>query len=193
VERHGLRVTSVARTVVDLARTEPLPSAVAAADHALRHGWCTRADVLEEAAAVPRRVRGRPAASLVARLADPLSMSVGESLSRTQMFLLDLPRPRLQVPHADEDGLIGVVDFDWGGVVGEFDGRVKYRIPPDVDRRQAGRVLWQEKRREDRLRRRAAVARWVWDDALVRQRLARVLAPHGIRPQVRNSWFDLGG
>ncbi len=136
---HGLRVTPAARTVVDLARTGSLPSAVAAADHALRHGLCTLADLRAEVDAVPPRVRGRPAAGLVVDLADADSMSVGESLSRVQMFRLGVPRPRLQVPHDDDQGLIGVVDFDWGGVVGEFDGKVKYRVPPGASRRRRRR------------------------------------------------------
>ncbi len=66
-------------------------SAVAAADHALRHGLCSLAELRAEADAVPPRVRGRPAAALVADLADADSMSAGESLSRVQMFRLGLP------------------------------------------------------------------------------------------------------
>lgn len=188
----GLRVTGVARTVADLARTGSLPTALAAADHALRHGLCTGEDLTAQARAVPPRTRGRPVAALVADLADGGSMSCGESLSRARMFTLGLPRPRLQVEHEDADGLIGVVDFDWGGVVGEFDGRVKYRVPEGADPREAGEVLWREKRREDRLRARSRVARWTWDIALDGPRLADVLASVGIRPTPRASWFDLG-
>ena len=188
----GVRVTGVARTVVDLARTGGLPSAVAAADHALRHGLCSRADLRAEADAVPPRVRGRPAAALVADLADADSMSVGESLSRVQMFRLGVPRPRLQVPHDDDQGLIGVVDFDWQGVVGEFDGKLKYRVPPDATPEEAAEIVWREKKREDRLRVGSRVARWTWEVALDRDRLSRVLAAQGVRPHPRASWFDLG-
>ena len=31
--------------------------------------------------------------------------------------------------HEDSAGLIGYVDFDWDGVVGEFDGKLKYKVP----------------------------------------------------------------
>jgi hypothetical protein len=189
---HGIRVTGVARTVVDLARTGSLASGVAAADHAVRHGLCTLADLRAEVDAVPPRVRGRPAAGLMAELADADSMSAGESLSRVQMFRLGLPRPRLQVPHDDELGLIGLVDFDWGGVVGEFDGRVKYKVPPDADPQEAAEIVWREKKREDRLRVGSRVARWTWEVALDRDRLGRVLAAQGVRPSPRTSWFDLG-
>jgi hypothetical protein len=189
---HGLRVTSVARTVIDLARTSSLPTAVAAADCALRYGLCTRSQLRAEADAVPGRVRGRPTAGLVVDLADGDSMSAGESLSRVQMFRLGIPRPRLQAKHSDAAGLIGYVDFDWDGVVGEFDGKVKYGIAPDADPEEAARILWREKRREDRLRVDSRVARWTWAIALDKDQLAQVLAAQGVRPTPRVSWFDVG-
>lgn len=192
VARNGLLVTPVARTVADLAWKESLATAVAAADHALRHGLCTRSDLRAAADAVPRRVRGRPAATLVVELADPDSMSVGESLSRVQMFLLGIRRPRLQVAHEDDQGLIGLVDFDWDGVVGEFDGKLKYRVPPGAGPEEAAEIVWREKKREDRLRVRSRVARWTWDVALDAARLAGVLAAQGVKADPRASWFDLG-
>ncbi len=188
----GLLVTPVARTVVDLARTGSLATAVAAADHALRHRLCTPVELAAEVTAVRPRSRGRSAATLVRDLADPASMSAGESLSRVQMFLLNLPRPQLQVEQEDDAGLIGLTDFGWPGVAGEFDGRVKYRVPEGADPQSAGEVVWAEKRREDRLRRRVLVARWVWSVAMDRPALARVLAEVGVRPQPRCTWFDLG-
>lgn len=191
VDIGGVLVTPVARTIADLACRASLPSAVAAADHALRHGLCTLGDLRAAADAVPPRVRGRPAAALVVDLADEDSMSAGESLSRVQMFRLGIPRPRLQVRHDDEQGLIGFVDFDWDGVVGEFDGRLKYRVPPGAGPEEAAEVVWREKKREDRLRVGARVARWTWDVALDAPRLAGALAAQGIRPDPRASWFDL--
>ena len=119
----GIRLTGVARTVVDLARTGSLASGLSAADHALRHGLCTRSELSDAAAGVPARVKGRPSGLLVADLADARAMSPGESLSRAAMFGLNLPRPDLQVVVRDEDGVAGVADFGWPGVVGEFDGR----------------------------------------------------------------------
>lgn len=188
----GIRVTSAARTVVDLARTSSLVSAVAAADHALRHGLCSREQLLAEVQAVPRRVRGRLTAQLVNALADPASMSAGESLSRVQMFLLNLPKPELQREMRDEAGLIGFVDFGWDGIVGEFDGKVKYGVPEGSSAAEAAEALWREKQREDRLRRRGRVVRWVWSTAIDRNRLGAHLANHGIRPLPTNTWIDLG-
>ncbi|GAA4125515.1 hypothetical protein GCM10022415_32470 [Knoellia locipacati] len=192
VDVDGLLVTSVARTVVDLARTGTLHDAVTAADHALRHGLCTRAELLDEATSIPARGHGRGAAGLVAELADGRSMSHGESLSRVQMFVLRLPRPELQVAFHDDLGHIGDTDFGWKGVAGEFDGRLKYRVPPGGSAQDVERVVWAEKKREDRLRRQARVARWVWAEAVQKYRLAAILAQVGITPERRSAWFDLG-
>lgn len=193
VELHGVLVTPVARTVVDLARSGSLFTAVAAADHALRHDLCSSADVAAEVAEIPRGGPGRVRAALVRDLADPLSMSPGESLSRVQMFRLNLPRPQLQHEVRDDDGVAGVGDFWWEGVVGEFDGKLKYRVPDGASAEEAAEVVWREKKREDRLRRRAQVARWIYPDALDPRRLAKILAVAGITPVTRPSWFDLGG
>lgn len=190
---HGVHVTPVDRTVVDLARTESLETAVVAADHALREDMCTIDELRGLVENIPKRGRGRSRAQLVVDMADPASMSVGESLSRVRMFQLNLPRPRLQVAHSDDRGLIGVVDFDWNGVIGEFDGKLKYAIPDGTDPAEAAEIVWREKQREDRLRRlENKVARWVWADALVPARMAAILAKEGIRPQARNAWFDVG-
>jgi len=186
----GLQVTSPARTVLDLARTTSLANGLAAADHALRHGLCTVSELTAELAAVPRKAPGRARATLVCDLADARSMSAGESLSRAQMFLLNLPRPDLQVPFSDVDGHVGDVDFGWENIVGEFDGRVKYAVPEGLPGDQAGRVLWAEKTREDRLRRLGlAVARWTWRDACDARRLLSILMSAGVKPQRRSTWF----
>lgn len=173
-------------------RPGALVSAVAAADHALRHGLCTAADLAVEVAAIPARANGRVRAALTRDLADPLSMSPGESLSRVQMFVHNLPRPVLQVKIHDDEGLVGIGDFGWEGVVGELDGRLKYRVPEGASPEEAGEVLWREKRREDRLRRQVLVARWVWLDALRSHGMLASLARVGIRPVTRPLWFDLG-
>lgn len=196
VSINGILITPPAKTLADLARLDSLDNALAAADQALRRGLCTHADLHDEIAAIPPRSRGRRAAHLLSLLVDSGSMSAGESLSRLQMFRLNLPRPELQVEFADEEGLIGFTDFTWRGiagatVVGEFDGRIKYRLDPAAPQDQVERVLWEEKLREDRLRKQARVARWTWAHAWDRVKLARELARHGIRPLPRNTWFDL--
>lgn len=187
----GVELTSVARTVVDLARTEALRDAVAAADHALHHRLCTLAELDSELAGLEPGVPGRARAHLALDLADSRSMSVGESLSRVEMFRLNLPRPRLQVRVEDVNGLVGICDFGWEGVMGEFDGRRKYGVAEGASSADAERVLWAEKRREDRIRARGnRMARWGWADAVRPERMARILAVQGILPRARNTWFS---
>lgn len=128
------------------------------------------------------------------QLADPASESPGESLSRVQMFRHGIPRPQLQVPLEDDGGPFGRGDFGWDGeVVGEFDGRTKYRVPENADPARAGEILWREKQREDRVRRMGRrVARWVFRDAARGHPMVTVLAKVGVRPVTPRAWFDLG-
>ena len=69
---------------------------------------------------------------------------------------------------------------------------MKYRVPEGGDADAATEAVWREKKREDRLRRRVDVARWTWEVALDRRRLAARLAEHGIHPLPTNTWIDLG-
>ncbi|MBO1756308.1 hypothetical protein [Allobranchiibius sp. CTAmp26] len=185
---NGIAVTGPARTVVDLGRTTPLICALAAADAALRARLCTRADLARELGDVAPRERGRGAAVTVVLLADGRAESPGESLSRARMWELGLPQPELQVPLRDEHGAYGRADFGWDGVIGEFDGRLKYGVDHAGDGAIQD-VLWREKVREDRIRRHASVARWTWDDALRTRPMARILEAAGILPDSpRTPW-----
>lgn len=170
-----LRVTSLARTVVDLGRSLPLAQAVAAGDSAL-----TRIDRREL-----ERVLGRQAgrtgigrARRVVRLLDPRSESAGESYSRVVLHLAGLPAPELQYRVCMPDGrFVARTDFGWPelGVLGEFDGKKKYGKLLRRPGQTAEDVLVEEKRREDRLRALGwIVIRWMWrdlqqSDALVQQ------------------------
>ncbi|MGJ9373609.1 hypothetical protein [Nesterenkonia sp. CF4.4] len=99
-------------------------------------------------------------------LADGLSESAGESLSRVRMLDLGFEPPQLQVSF--ELGVaLARVDFYWPGVgvVGEFDGKLKYTRGAGLSGAPAEETVWQEKLREDALRARGLkVVRWVWDD-----------------------------
>lgn len=99
-------------------------------------------------------------------LADARSESAGESLSRVRMLDLGFEPPQLQV-NFDLGGTLARVDFYWPsvGVVGEFDGRLKYTRAAGLGASPAEQVVWEEKLREDALRARGLkVVRWVWDD-----------------------------
>ena len=190
VEIGGQKVTPLLRTLVDTARFEKLYDSVAALDHALHHKLCDREALEVEYARLEPGVKGRARARLAIDLADARAMSVGESLSRVQMFRLNLPRPELQVEVTDADGLVGTCDFGWGRVMGEFDGRNKYGVRKGMDPKKAEEVVWSEKRREDRIRATdRKMARWVWVDALRPSQMQRILAAQGVRAQARNTWF----
>jgi hypothetical protein len=189
----GLRVTTVARTVVDIARTSSLREAVAMADAAL-HGLRDRAgrvirppvskdDLLAELGDA-RSGKGVVKARVAIELADGASESVGESVSRVGFHLLGLPAPKLQATFSDRFGKIGTVDFWWPEfrLIGEFDGEVKYDDPVFLGGRTPQEALHDEKRREDRLRALGnGVTRWGWNTAMSPPRLRDQLVAAGLR------------
>jgi very-short-patch-repair endonuclease len=163
----GADVTTLARTVVDLARHSRRDGLVAA-DAALREHLVTPED-LGKALTTAVGWPGVRAAREVVRLASPLAESPLESLVRLALHDDGFPPPQLQVRIAWYR-----VDFAWPRqrVIIEADGRVKY----------SGDELWREKRREHELRRRGyTVIRVLWTDVLtgwpvIRQMLAAALA-----------------
>jgi very-short-patch-repair endonuclease len=121
--RHGLRVTSPLRTVVDCARELSTADAVVIADSALRKGLVS-IDELRSAAAA---ARGRHAARLrrVVVMTDPRCGSVLESLLRVLLVQAGLSLDRTQWTIRDDDGsFVAVVDFAWLGarLIVEADG-----------------------------------------------------------------------
>ncbi len=117
----GVRVTSPARTLVDLASCLPMADAVAAADHSVREG-------LLSLAALDDRVRAtRGPGSLKPRclvaLCDPAAESAIESLLRVELRLGGLPLPDLQLQIPTPAGIVRV-DFGWprARLVVEVDG-----------------------------------------------------------------------
>lgn len=182
VQVDGLLVTGPARTVVDLARTSTFVTGLAAADHALHHQLTTHADLAAALDELGTR-RGARAARRVLEHASGLAESAGESLSRGRMIEIGIPLPTLQQPLKDVRGPVGRVDFWWRHLrlIGEFDGRIKYRVDGVEDRRALEERLWAEKLREDRLRAGGArMVRWTWDVALDRNRFAAHLATAGL-------------
>ena len=165
VDINQFAVTSLPRTVIDMAATAPFGRAVCMVDAALRrsengefrrvHG--IRATDTPSLLGLLARLAPFPGvarAKLAIEFGDGLSGSIGESISRVNMHLADFPPPQLQVPFYDSDGLIGYTDFYWPDirVIGEFDGRVKYGNATYARGRLPEEVVWAEKLREDRLR-----------------------------------------
>ncbi|MEV0028696.1 hypothetical protein [Nocardia sp. NPDC050793] len=162
----GLRVTSAARTVIDLARTVPFEQAVVIGDSALRLGKTTRAELSGQLARAAGRP-GAPAARRVVEFLDGRSESAGESRSRVVLDVAGLPRPEPQAVLESPSGrFIGRVDFLFPalGVIGEFDGLMKYGAALRGSR-TAEEVVVAEKAREDELRAFGwLVVRWTWSD-----------------------------
>lgn len=171
----GLPATTLGRTILDVGRHEPLGWAVATGDAAMRLGLTGEA--LDAALASARR---RPFVGRARRaigLLNPLAESAGESISRITMMLAGLPEPVLQPRIVLPSGEVVYPDFGWldRGVVGEFDGLVKYgRLVPQGE--VPADVLVREKIREDGLRSLGlTVARWVWATACDRVALGNTV------------------
>lgn len=165
VDIDGVRVTSLTRTVIDHARSSSFSAGVVTADAALREGGLSP-DGLRDMLEWQRDWPASRRASRVTRFADGRSESVGESRGRVHIHAAGLPAPELQVDITDELGrFVARADFvfDEHRTIGEFDGRMKYRVAnagPDLER-----VVWAEKRREDALRALGyEVVRFTWDD-----------------------------
>lgn len=198
----GLTVTAPARTVVDLATTTPLLSAVVAADAALhvdrRTGRSlttpTEVRALTEAM-MPFRGMRKVQSALDA--STTLSDSVGETVCRLILAELGFTAPTLQVEFRDGKGLIGYVDFTWrhARVLLEFDGEVKYTDPRYTKGLSSSQVVVREKNRENRLRALGYhVVRADWNALRNPALLLRLLFDAGLTPIdpttiVRRPWL----
>jgi len=178
----GLRVTTLARTVIDIGRTSSLETAVAVADAALRgtvggvHGTRRRPVSISTLWAELARLGSAPGVAKCRRVlsfADANAASPGESLSRVTMLTLGLPRPILQHDFFDKHGRM-TVDFWWPEfrLIGEFDGAAKYLREEYSGEKSIAERLLDEKAREDRLRALdTTVVRWGWAEASSRSKL----------------------
>ncbi|MFI8772790.1 hypothetical protein ACIGKQ_11585 [Gordonia sp. NPDC062954] len=180
------QVTSLARSVCDVARMGTLVQAVCVLDSGLHLG-VTTAELDTQLKLLSRR-RGIAMLRSALVLANGLSESVGETVSRVGLADCPLiPVPELQVEiEVELGGRRQTVrgDFGWRDrsgrlrVVGEFDGRFKYhRTKPFADDRLPEDVIYDEKLREDAIRATGPqVVRWTWSDA----RRPKVLHPRVI-------------
>lgn len=189
VEIDGLLVTSLVRTVIDLAVASAAPSALAAMDAALhvdrfdrQPTRLTPAELLDSwEARLP--FRGHARARDLIDFSVPNADSPIESASRWNMRVIGCPIPILQQSHFDAQGFIADTDFSWPefDTVGESDGDQKYLDPAFRNGRSADRVVLDEKIREDRLRALPKiVVRWRWAVALSPRLLRSRISSAGI-------------
>jgi len=129
IKRYGLPVTSVARTVVDLARTSPFLAGVVVADSALHARKTTHSELVSVVAACSNWPGAERARHVIA-FSDHRSESVLESCARVTFDDYGLPAPDLQV-EIGEERFMARVDFYWPGhmTIAEADGMVKYADP----------------------------------------------------------------
>ena len=166
----GMSLTSRPQTVVDMAAYLPFEQAVPAMDRVLRpdpvhHRLPLTKDQLRDLAKRLPAMARQTRAMRVIDFGNPGSESAGESYSRAVLHRQGFPIPELQHEFITSAGRFRT-DFYWKeqGLVGEFDGAVKYgangsMLSPSWD------TLVQEKRREDAIRA-AGVGfiRWSWRD-----------------------------
>ena len=124
--RFGVPVTTVSRTVVDLARTLSFGEGVVVADSALRQKLTSKKALGTVLADCPRWP-GIRQASAVVEFADGLAESVLESIARVLFRDCGLPAPELQA-ELGRDGVSYRVDFRWKlyRTIAEVDGKLKY-------------------------------------------------------------------
>ncbi|MDI2098532.1 hypothetical protein [Ruicaihuangia caeni] len=182
----GLRLTSLPRTLVDMAAVLPLAAGVAMADSALFVGRgearCTAGEVLE---ALARRgpMRAHRRVARMIELARTCAESPLESASRVVIIECGFPLPDLQREFCDGAGLIGRPDFAWPQhrLVGEADGELKYLDERYRGGRSVEQVVLDEKYREDRLRALGfRVVRWGWRDVMKPEQLCAKLEAAGL-------------
>lgn len=149
--RGAYRVTTAARTLVDLGRTWPEIHAVAAVDAALLRRLTTRPE-LEQILARQASVPGIPRSVRAVALADGRAESWLETCGRLVFAALGLPPFVPQVELWVDGRLVKVADgwYPDAALAVEFDGRVTYERPGYG--RTPEEELWREKRAEDLLR-----------------------------------------
>jgi hypothetical protein len=159
----GVTVTSLAETVIDIARVATFAQAVAMGDAALWRAQNPRdaagkpglaMDELEWALNNSRERRGVARARRVLDFIDGRANRPGESLARVTMAELGVPAPVLQHLVVMPDKTRYYLDFYFAefDVGFDFDGRMKYVDPAFRGGRTAEQVVYDEKIREDHVR-----------------------------------------
>jgi hypothetical protein len=125
----GISVTSVPRTVIDLARNLPFIDAVVVADSALRLGKVGKSELFRVADSCGQWP-GVAKARRTVRFADERAESVLESCARVVFDERGVEAPDLQVEFRGE-GFVFRGDFYWARhrTIAEADGMAKYEDP----------------------------------------------------------------
>ncbi len=188
VIHNGLQATSLARTLVDVARTNPIQLSVPVLDFAIRLEQSRnqtdpslyKALLRQKLGGFAKGKHGKSRALTAIAECTTLSDSVGESISRMFMLKLGFAPPVLQQSFT---GLPYRVDFWWPQtqVIGEFDGASKYLKDNLRNGLSPAEVVYREKLREDELRQHCKkLIRWDSATASNPQKFARLLDGAGV-------------
>jgi hypothetical protein len=194
ITSEGVTTTSLVDSLIEVARTRPLLTALTMADAALfrprfAHGGplCT-IDELRQAFATMTPFPGSRRVAAVLERATHLAETPLETLSRVRIEELGFPAPALQWSVIrPRSGSLAFLDFAWPeyGVWGEADGDGKYLgTRRNGDRRSQAMIVRDEKARENEVRvaTRWACARWDWADAWKSGPLRDILLEAGLPP-----------
>ena len=190
----GVRVTSLARTLVDVAATSSMLIGVTMVDAALFAGFITKEALVDELERSGIRAGARRASASI-EFGDARAASPGESLTRVRTWQLGFEMPQLQV---GVDTAIGHFDVDFGwescALFGEFDGAVKYTREQFRAGRTVEQVVVDEKIREDAIRAETGrrFLRIVWAEALDATVLGAKLGSAGVPRRGRDSRHRVG-
>lgn len=147
---NGCRVTTLLRTLLDVARDCPLAFAVAVVDEAIRRNFVSAREFADYCAREPVRTRQRRINAVITNV-DARRESVAESITAVRFVEYSVPGFEPQVVIRDENGdFLARTDFanPQARIIAEFDGAGKYYLD-GADPKQA---FEHERRREYSLR-----------------------------------------
>lgn len=195
-ERHGLVVTSLARTLFDVARLTRVETALAAVDGGLRAvAWRGPGRYDDDAAEALREsletmadaagpARGIRQARFVIAFADGRAQLPGESVSRLWMHRVRAEAPVLQTEVRVRDGRRAYPDFAWPRRrrFGEFDGDGKYVDPGMTGGRSIRETLRDQRARESAVTEATGwlPVRWGWERLASLTAFAAFLRSHEV-------------
>lgn len=187
----GVRVTNVARTIIDCASRLAFRDALPIFDGAFAAGM-TAEQVLAECARIDS---DHTAVLRLLHYAVSNSENGGESLARGTIIEEGFSVPEIQVTFVDAQTEKKYrADFVWRlddgrVIVGEFDGRAKYMDASMTGGEDPMHVFQDERDREDVLRRNGVtkVIRFTYKDVIGRRVLVQRLIEAGV-PRIRERW-----
>lgn len=182
----GVRVTPLDRTIFDCVRHLSLPDGLAVLEATLREQLCTKTDLMESFTTLPGKKRAAALRALTH--ATGRTENGGEAFAYGVMVEAGYAPPDLQVeiPHPDNPMRVDRVDFAWRTndgrlIVGELDGRVKYKDSAMYVNGNLPDTVIAEKEREERIQLTADVLfRFSFFEALQREPLIRKMNRYGV-------------